>query len=265
MLPTLLVRPPLMSKFERNVAQRHFDVEISRTRCANRIVIGRYSIEPFYEELEYDLRQIGSRLINSIDEHRWIASFDYYHDVKEYTPRTWFEEEFAACRIPGPFVVKGKLKSKKLRWKTQMFAPTKRDATRLARQLKEWDADLREQGVIFREYVPLRTFEVGAYGLPITNEWRFYFHGLRMLSAGYYWSLADAPPQANFPPAAFRFAHKIAQIAARFATFYTLDVAETADGEWILIEINDGQSAVPSEHDLDQLYGRLSAEAGRVR
>ncbi|TWT31896.1 ATP-grasp domain-containing protein [Blastopirellula retiformator] len=265
MQPLLLVRPTLISKLEMSVAKRHFEVQLNRTACAGRLVIGRYSIEPFYEELADDLRHIGSRLINSVDEHRWIASFAYYDEVKAFTPRTWREEEFAACRNAGPFVVKGKLKSKKLRWKTQMFAPTKRDATRLAHQLKEWDADLREQGVVFREYVPLRTFEVGAYGLPIANEWRFYFHGLRMLSAGYYWSLADAPPPTNFPPAAFRFAHKIAQIAARFATFYTLDVAETADGDWILIEINDGQSAVPSEHDLDQLYGRLKAEVSGVQ
>lgn len=259
MSPVLLIRPTLMSKLERSVAECYFDVEVSRTTCANRLVIGRYSIEPFYEELEYDLRQIGARLINSLDQHRWIATFAYYHDVKVFTPRTWQEEEFAACTHPGPFVVKGKLKSKKLRWDSQMFAATKRDATRLARQLKEWDADLRNQGIIFREYIPLRTFEVGAYGLPYANEWRFYFHGLQMLGAGYYWSLADFPPPIDFPPAAFRFAHKIAQTAARFATFYALDVAETADGEWILIEINDGQSAVPTEHDLDQLYGRLRA------
>ena len=34
--------------------------------------------------------------------------------------------------------------------------------------------------------------------------------------------------------------------------------AETETGEWILIEINDGQTAVPSENDLDELYGNLS-------
>lgn len=52
-------------------------------------------------------------------------------------------------------------------------------------------------------------------------------------------------------------AQRIAGVASRFAAFYTLDLAETEDGSWILIEINDGQMAAPAELDLDELYAKL--------
>jgi hypothetical protein len=77
------------------------------------------------------------------------------------------------------------------------------------------------------------------------------------LNAGNYWAVGDCVSQARFDDAGFRLAARIAQIVARFTSFYTLDMAETESGDWILIEINDAQMAAPSEHDLDKLYGKL--------
>jgi hypothetical protein len=48
-------------------------------------------------------------------------------------------------------------------------------------------------------------------------------------------------------------------------TFFVLDLAEAEDGRWILIEVNDGQSSVPSEHDLDELYGNLRRAVDEFR
>ena len=64
-----------MSKYENQFASKHFHVEESRMACKNNLVVGRYSVLPFYEELDRDLRMVGSKLINDYDEHRWIATF----------------------------------------------------------------------------------------------------------------------------------------------------------------------------------------------
>ena len=255
----LLVRQQYMSKYELQFASKHIHVEESRMACKNNLVVGRYSVLPFYDELERDLRLVGSRLINSYDEHRWIATFDYYHEVKQFTPETWTDENIHLCQHPGPFVVKGKLSSKKWNWKSSMFAETKQDALKLAGRLKE-DSEISEQGVVYRRYVALKTFEIGRNGLPFTNEWRLFYHKSKLLCAGYYWSLGDCYRQAEITNDCLTLADKIAQIAADFTTFFTLDMAETDDGDWILIEINDGQMAVPSEHDLDELYCNLKGE-----
>jgi len=256
MHPVLLFRKPYASKYELLHAEKYFRVEESRIRCQNSLVIGRYCVLPFYEELERDLGLIGSRLVNSFAEHHWISSFAYYQEMRGHTPATWDDENIHTCTHPGPFVVKGKMSSKKHNWNTHMFAQSKQAALALAEQLK-MDVEIREQGVVYRQYVPLRTLEIGVNGLRHTNEWRFFCYKEHILSYGYYWSLANCLDRAELKPAGLKLVEKLAAIAGRFATFFTLDIAETEAGDWILIEINDGQMAVPSENDLDELYGRL--------
>jgi hypothetical protein len=256
--PVLLVRSKSITKYELTRAAKHFPIEESRMSCRDRLVVGRYSVEPFYDELDRDLRLVGSRLINSYPEHLWITSFAYYRELKDYTPETWDDESIHLCAHRGPFVVKGKMSSKKHNWNTLMFAPTKRAALDLADRLKE-DGDLREQGVVYRKYVPLKTYQVSHNGLPYANEWRFFYLKNERLGYGYYWSQADCVQQAELKPEAIALADHVASIAAQHVNFFSLDVAETESGEWILIELNDGQMAVPSEIDLDELYGRLRA------
>jgi hypothetical protein len=263
MEPVLLVRRELMSNYEYQFAIKHFPVEESRVRCAERLVIGRYSVLPLYGELERDLKLLGSRMINTFEQHRWISAFEYYRDLQAFTPESWDDENIFQCRHPGPFVVKGKTKSRKWQWKTHMFAPTKSEALQLGQRLKD-DAEIGEQGVVYRRYVPLRTFGHGKDGLPFTNEWRFFYYREQRLSYAYYWPGSDYLDRASIPAEAIALADRIAAITSRFVNFFTLDLAETETGEWILIEVNDGQASVPSEHDLDELYGNLRRALGQT-
>lgn len=112
-------------------------------RCHNSLVIGRYSVLPFYEELDRDLQLVGSRLLNTAEEHRWISNFDYYQELKDFTPETWDESSIHLCQHHGPFVVKGKRSSKKWQWKSRMFARTKQEALKLGERLKERRGDQR--------------------------------------------------------------------------------------------------------------------------
>lgn len=260
MEPVLLVRRETMGKYECEFAARHFRVEESRVMCRDSLVIGRYSVEPMYDELDRDLQLLGSRLVNTPEQHRWITSFGYYQQLRDFTPATWDETNIHDCRHRGPFVVKGKTSSKKWQWKSHMFAKTKAAALKLAERLKE-DAEIARQGVIFREFVPLKTFGFGHEEMPFTNEWRFYYWGTRRLAHAFYWSVSDYSSQASITSEALTLAERVAAIAARFVKFFAFDLAETADGRWILIEINDGQTSVPGEHDLDELYGNLKTAA----
>jgi hypothetical protein len=261
MEPLLLVRPELMMQYELRIAREHFRVEESRTACKDSLVIGRYSTLPYYRELERDLEVNGCQLINNLAEHTWIAEFRYYMALKEYTPESWDEDNFHLCAHGGPFVVKGKLSSKKRQWSTQMFARTRKQALAIAARLKQ-DTWIGDQGIIFRRYVPLRTFGRSKYGLPFTNEWRFFYFLETRLSYGCYWSMAECPCDATMTAAGLHLADEVARIAARHATFFVLDIAETATGNWILIEVNDAQMAGLSENDPGVFYASLRAALG---
>lgn len=243
----MLFRQDNSNEEEFKVAQRYFDVHTNRSAIPkNSLVIGRYSVLPFYKELEEDLRYNGSTLINSFAQHEWIASFSYYSAVKEFTPRTWTMSEFYTAEYKGPFVVKGATNSKKFQWKDLMFAADKQTAIQIAAELST-DSMIQYQDIIFREYIPLETIEYGIADLPFSIEYRFFFYKKIQVASAFYWSIAEEADKHTFPPLGARlFAQKIAGIVSDHVNFYVLDVALKAGGDplkeedWILIEINDG-------------------------
>lgn len=96
-----------------------------RTEAKDSFVISRYAGLMDYSELSADLKNLNSELVNSVWAHQYIANFDYYYDVSQYTFKTYFD----LASVPekgGPFVVKGRNHSKKQQWNTRMFAPTKK-------------------------------------------------------------------------------------------------------------------------------------------
>jgi hypothetical protein len=251
---------------EFEAVQKYFDVVEHRSEISSgSLVIGRYSVLPFYKELEWDLNFLrNSILINDYRQHKWIADFDYYEVVKDFTPKTWTDSDFYLAP-EGAFVLKGRTNSRKHQWRTHMFAATKREAAGVARLLVG-DSLIGPQGILYRRYVPLRTFEVGINDQPFTNEWRFFYYKTTRLSYGYYWTglredlLEDIRKQPGdyLPQHALDFADKVAAIAAEHVNFFVLDIGETAEGDWILIEVNDGQMSGLSENDPAMLYRNLS-------
>jgi hypothetical protein len=252
----LLFRKDVDSAEEFEIARQYFDVIEYRTDCPDGVlVIGRYSVLPYYRELEVDLRKMGGILVNSYRQHSWIANFEYYDVLKEFTPESWDDYDFPHCRYPGPFVVKGRTNSRKHEWNTKMFAPTKRDALLISGELMK-DGLIGPQGVIYRRHVPLKVFETVINGLPFSNEWRFFFYKEELLSYGYYWSSAEDVNRV-LEPEGVAFAKEVAKIAAKHVNFFVLDIAEKEDGGWILIEVNDGQMSGLSENDPHVLYRNL--------
>lgn len=252
----VLFRKSLDFEGELAVARRHCFVNELRSQCSNSIVIGRYSVLPYYRELEQDLASRDAVLINNYNQHRWIANFEYYDAIRLYTFPTWTDDNFHECEDTGPFVVKGRTNSRKHQWNTHMFAATKNEAASIASELCN-DPMLGEQGILYRKYIPLETFEVGINGLPFTNEWRFFFLGEELLAKGYYWSQAENASEHKISDDCVTFAQFIAGIVAQHVRFFVLDIAKRADGEWILVEINDAQMAGLGMCDPEELYGNL--------
>lgn len=237
-------------------AKLHFPVyEYRASLPDDSLVIPRYSCLPYYKELEKDLDYRGSRLINDYSQHRWIADFEYYSDLKEFTPESWDDTNFYQCKHTGPFVVKGKTNSRKHQWNTKMFAENKRAAADIAGELMN-DMLIGGQGVIYRKFEPLKVFEYGINDLPYSNEWRIFYYKTTRLSYGYYWSNAENLP-TEIDPKALEFADEIAKETAKHVNFFVLDVAEKESGGWVLIEVNDGSMSGLSENDPWILYSNL--------
>jgi hypothetical protein len=256
-MSTILFRKSLAEDGEFEACSKYFQVVENRSQIPpNELVIGRYSVLPYYHEVEQDLPP-GSILINSLKQHKWIANFNYYHYLKEFTPKTWFDSSQIKDE-DGPFVVKGSTNSKKFYWDELMYAKDKIAAIKIKCRLQE-DSYIGSQNIIFRKYIPLKIYEVGCNGINFANEWRLFYYKDKLLSKGYYWSIADEEiiKNAEWKSDAQKLLDKIVPIVSQHVNFYVLDIAETAKGDWILIEINDGQMSGLSENSADELYSNL--------
>lgn len=229
------------------------------------LVVPRYSSLPYYRELEYDVWHKGAKLIQSYEQHRWIADARWteHSELFTHTPKTYDEihSDQQFYNAPeGQYIVKGRTNSRKLNWNKKMLANSKREALEIAGELLQ-DPLIAEQGIIYREYIPLQTWEVGANGLPFTNEWRFFFLGENLIDYGYYWAIAqeETIQRAKQEPILpfWQFARKIAKIVAKKTNFFVLDIAKTAAGDIILVEINCGTMSGLAEIPADRFYRNL--------
>ena len=251
----ILFRQTLAEEDEYRAAIAHFDTFEYRSSIpeyAN--VIGRYSVLPYYEELTKELNIHGSSLINSFEEHSYIADvLQYYEDIKEFTPKTY---STWAHITEGKWVIKGRTNSRKHQWNTHMYAEGRENVLKVVGRLYD-DTMVREQGLVIREYVPLNTVDIGINGLPITKEWRCFYYKDQLIAQDYYWSSHPECYQGKAPAAALELTDHVAKIISKKATFFVLDVAEKVDGGYVIVEVNDGQMSGLSCISPEELYKNL--------
>ena len=247
---------------ELNIARLHFPVYRYRSEVPqNSLVVGRNSVLPYYNELSNDLWFDGSRLINSVDEHNFVANVGEYSSVLgDMTFRTWTWDEYVRSAYEGPVVLKGATNSKKRLWKTHMFAQDREQA--ILTMLRLQDDDLvAGQGIYVRQFVPLVTYGDNVVGCPITEEYRLFMYRDQVLCRGYYWSsnledLDVAPDPYSIPSQFIKQATDLFQVS-RCPDAYVMDVARAENGRWWVVELNSIQMSGLSDCNPDELYRNL--------
>lgn len=258
MKPIILFRKDRDTEEEMAIAAQHFDlVEYRAAIPKDRLVIGRYSCLPYFRELEADVKILGSSLINTYKQHSYVADItNYYADLEDLTFKTWFRLE----DIPEDkqFVLKGLTNSRKHNWKTHMFAANKREAIEVASRLYD-DPLINSQGICVREFVPLNNLMTAINGMPISEEYRFFVLDRIILGGAFYWSshideLSEMPQASNVPQG---FLDEIVNRVGDKIRFFVVDIAKTASGKWIVVELNDGCMSGLSENNSHMIYQNM--------
>lgn len=262
MIPKILFRAgsDLMDQVELQAAKEYFDCLPSRMVISRGdLVIPRYSLYPWAKELISDIEYVGAKTINSYSQVQYISDLgNYIPDLGELTPLTWTD----ITAIPeGSFVLKGETNSKKNQWNKLMFASNKQEAIRIYGELSE-DSLIGNQKIYIREYVPLKKFMTGVNGQPIVNEYRFFIAYGNIVAGGYYWQnyicdLVDngiSPSIENVPTI---FLQEVIDRIGDNSNAFVVDVAETEDGEWMVVELNLFEQSGLSEIHPRVLYNNL--------
>lgn len=246
-------------KEELAIASKYFTCTNRRPDIqADDLVIGRYSLAFWYADQEKDFKQVGAKLINSYQQHRYIADLqNYMMDLGDLTPRTWT----SPVDLPEnmSFVVKGETYSRKNNWKQDMFAPDKKTAIEIVGRLMN-DSLIGQGNIYIRQYQPMITYLEGVNGMPITKEFRFFVAYGQIISGGFYWQnyidqINPLPDPAEVP---LSFLQEVIDRVGSQSNFFVIDVGQAITGEWFVVELNEGQQSGLSCNDPETLYSGLS-------
>lgn len=205
-------------------------------------------------------------LINSPEQYKNCHWFPNSYDViKDITPfSTWvLKEEFNIDNLPKilepfknkPIVIKDYVKSEKHFWNEACFCPDASDIDKVKNTIKNLTSirDI-EGGYVFKEFVDLDEFKFNPVLKTNTaKEYRLFFLNNILIETVKYWdeNYSESPPIDMFK----KVGEKIK------SNFFTMDIAKKKNGEWIIIEVGDGQvSGLPTNCDIQRFYERICYE-----
>lgn len=229
---------------------QHFPCKHPREWSADAQVIARIGAVANYQETFDALLSDGMRLVHTPDEHRKCSELpSWYPVLLDLTPKSvWFDhipepDEVSACMRWPVFVKGARQTSHHSRSLSIIDGP---ESFRTVMGIYQRDSILRWQNVVCREFVPLRPVEESKAPvfdrIPSSFEFRTFWWRGHLVGFGPYWW--DGKPY-RITTDERRDAEAIAAEAAKRVAvpFLVVDVAQTMEGKWIIIECNDAQES----------------------
>lgn len=223
-----------------------------------------------YQKLFDGLAARGITLINTPEQYKYCHYLpEWLSKVGDRTPKSSVlplrsteqltPEHLAECLAvfgSKPVIVKDFVKSEKHHWEEACFIPAASDAPHAMkvcqRYLQLRGQDL-EGGLVFREF--MRFMKLGVHpksGMPLTEEFRAFVLNGQLMAVMKYWDEVQYPiEEPNFEP-------MLDLVASIPSNFFTVDFARLETGEWMIVELGDGQvSGLPDNMNLTAFYDAL--------
>jgi hypothetical protein len=209
--------------------------------------VGRFGVTADYAELHRRLAEGGVALVHTPEQYLLASELPrWYPLLSDLTPRSvWFEGPPPAEEIERHFAWPVFLKGSRQTSRHRAALSILRSPGDYARAAEEYRRSplLSAQALVCREFVPLRPVPAPpSETIPPAFEFRTFWWRGRCVGAGPYWAAVAA---YSWTRAEERAALAVAQEAARRleVPFLAVDVAQTRRGDWIVIEVNDGQES----------------------
>lgn len=221
-----------------------------------------------YRLLFEALEERGLRLINTPEQYRHCHYLpESYSVIEGLTPTTVslpYDDSFSIERVmealapfgDRPIVLKDYVKSRKHEWEEACFitsASNRAEVERVIGRFLELQHGEVNEGFVFREFIEFEPLaRHSKSGMPLTKEFRLFFLDGVLIYSTEYWDEGD---YSNLSPPTGLFADAAKRVNSRF---FTMDVAQRRNGDWMIVELGDGQVAgLPDNVNLDLFYRKL--------
>lgn len=250
--------------------------KVAAQSSATLAVYRGWMLKPYqYNALWHALALRNIYLINDMRAYEGCHYLpESYHAVEAYTPHSvWTKDTSIDAIMPllkpfgdQPIIVKDFVKSQKHYWLDACFIPSASDQQAVERVVKrflELQGDDLNEGLVFREFVEFEPLSAHSKsGMPLTKEFRIFWLDGEPIYATEYWEegdyQGDKPPVDDFC--------KVANVIRDNAypgvrsRFFTMDVAQKRNGDWMIVELGDAQVAgLPDSSHAENFYSALSA------
>jgi hypothetical protein len=241
---------------------------IKHSDALQKIIYRGWMLKPNqYASLYNALLTKNYELINSPTEYQNCHYLpDSYKFINGHTPKTiWltvanqqvdYDRVFNNIAPFGnsPLIIKDFVKSQKHYWATACFIPLATDKDMVKSIIEKFvelqNTDLNE-GLVIREFIELNDLTIHSKsGMPLKQEYRLFFLNGQLLSCYNYWEEGEYSADEHPPLDIFKDIAKSIE-----SNFFSMDIAKTKNGEWIIIELGDGQvSGLPDKVDRLEFY-----------
>ncbi|GAA0894369.1 ATP-grasp domain-containing protein [Fulvivirga kasyanovii] len=220
-----------------------------------------------YKNLYEGLAAKHIQLINTPEEYIHCHYLpESYHKIEGKTPKSvWTTEQELSTLIKlvsefgeAPIVIKDYVKSEKHNWNEACYIPDASDSEKIKSTVEKFlnlRGDSLNKGLVFRQFEELGFLtNHSKSGMPLTKEFRVFFLQKQCVTMFNYW---DEGAYDNTKPKIDEFIEVARDIESNF---FTMDIAQKKNGDWVIMELGDGQVAgLPDNADKDEFYKKLNA------
>ena len=221
-----------------------------------------------YAKLYQHLITKNIQLINSAVEYKNCHYLsENYEFIKEQTPKTVFidfDENFSLEKVyeklsvfgDEPVILKDYVKSRKHEWNEACFIPNASDkekVSQIVEKFLELQGEDLNKGLAFRKFVNFHALtNHSKSGMLLTKEFRLFFLNGKEIFSSEYWEEGDYN-NSETPHEVFQ------DIALNIeSNFFTMDIAQKENGDWLIIELGDAQvSGLPEKANAGKFYQNL--------
>lgn len=216
-------------------------------RSDNIKAVGRFGVSENYSELFEKLKSEGVELIHTPEQYLLASELtNWYPLLKGLTPRSvWFDAPPTAVEVEKhfdyPIFIKGSRQTS--RHKAEFSIVRSREEYEHSAANFRQDSILHWQKFVVRKYVELRSVAgISGEKVPPSFEFRTFWWRGELVGTGAYWK--DFAEYSWNESEKFS-ALQVAQNAVNKLNlpFIVIDLAQTKNGNWIVIECNDGQES----------------------
>ena len=226
-----------------------------------------------YSILYNDLLSKNFQLINTPEEYQNCHYLpDSLRFIESRTPKSVFEKfdngnsidkllETSKIFGQNPVILKDYVKSEKHDWETACFVPDASNTNKLRSSIDKL-VELRgthlNEGIVIREFIELNDLAIHSKsGMPLTEEYRLFFCNKQLVAVYDYWEEGE---YSLSKPETTEFEELAKKVESNF---FSMDIARQKNGEFIIIELGDGQVAgLPDKTNRSEFYKQLKICCG---